>query len=94
MAIGAALAFRLSAKLGLCPQADADRLIAHLKATGLPSAIADIPGLRPAPEALIAAMAHDKKVKDSKLIFVLARRIGETFVTGDVPVETVLEIVS
>jgi len=92
VAIGTALAFRLSAKLGLCPAADADRLIAHLKATGLPSEIADIPGERPSPEVLLAAMAHDKKVKHGKLIFVLARRIGETFVTGDVPVEAVREV--
>lgn len=92
VAIGMALAFQLSTKLGLCPQSDTDRLLRHLKSLGLPSTIADIPGERPSSEALIAAMAHDKKVKDGKLIFVLARGIGETFVTGDVPVEAVLDV--
>lgn len=92
VAIGMALAFRLSVKLGYCPAGDADRLIAHLKATGLPSAISDIAGTRPDPEVLLAAMSHDKKVKDGKLIFVLARRIGETFVTGDVPVQAVRDV--
>jgi 3-dehydroquinate synthase len=92
VAIGMALAFKLSVKLGLCPQADADRVIAHLEAVGLPSAIAAIPGERPAADELIAAMAHDKKVKDGQLIFVLARRIGEAFVTGDVPIAAVQDI--
>jgi 3-dehydroquinate synthase len=94
VAIGTALAFRLSAKLGLCPAADSARLEAHLKAVGLPSAISDIPGERPTPDVLLAAMAHDKKVKDGKLVFVLARRIGEAFVTGDVPVEMVREVLT
>jgi 3-dehydroquinate synthase len=92
VAIGTALAFALSVKLGLCPPDDAARINAHLKAVGLPSAISDIPGERPSPDVLLAAMAHDKKVKDGKLMFVLARRIGAAFVTGDVPVETVRDV--
>ena len=54
VAIGMALAFRLSVQLGLCPGQDAERFVRHLKAVGLPSAIADIPGARPAPDELIA----------------------------------------
>ena len=50
VAIGMALAFQLSVRLGHCPGQDADRLVRHLKAVGLPSAIADIPGPRPAPK--------------------------------------------
>jgi 3-dehydroquinate synthase len=92
VAIGMALAFELSVRLGLCPREDASRIVAHLKAVGLPSAISDIPGERPTPEVLLAAMAHDKKVKDGKLIFILARRIGEAFVTGDVPVEKMRDV--
>lgn len=94
VAIGMALAFELSVKLGLCPAADAARVVAHLKAVGLPASIDDIAGPRPSIDEMIAAMAHDKKVKDGKLIFVLARRIGETFVTGEVPVEAVREVLS
>jgi 3-dehydroquinate synthase len=94
VAIGTALAFQLSVKLGLGPPQDAARIVAHLKTVGLPSAIADIAGERPSPEVLLAAMAHDKKIKDGKLIFVLARGIGQAFVTGDVPLETVREVLS
>ena len=47
VAIGMALAFQLSVKLGLCPGQDAERFVRHLKAVGLPAAISDIPGARP-----------------------------------------------
>jgi 3-dehydroquinate synthase len=94
VALGTALAFRLSAKLSLCPSQDSERFIRHLKAIGLPAEIADIPGERPSPDVLLAAMAHDKKVKDGKLVFVLVRGIGQAFVTADVPVEAVREILS
>lgn len=39
--------------------------------------------------AVLAAAQRDKKALDGRLRFVLARRIGEVFVTGDVPVEAV-----
>src|SRR5215475_4876702 len=46
VAIGMALAFRLSVALGLCDGQDADRFSRHLRSVGLPSAISDIPGAR------------------------------------------------
>ena len=94
VAIGMALAFRLSAHLGICPAADADRLEAHLRSVGLPAAIADIPGSVGNADSLIAHMAHDKKVKDGKLTFILARGIGKAFVTTDVPIEAVKAVLS
>jgi 3-dehydroquinate synthase len=92
VAIGMALAFRLSVALGLCPGQDAERFIRHLKTVGLPTAIADIPGPRPSAEVLLDHMAHDKKVKNGKLTFVLVRGIGQAFTTRDVPMEKVREI--
>jgi len=94
VAIGMALAFRLSVRLGLCPGQDAQRFARHLAATGLPSSIADIPGERPAADALIAHMAHDKKAKDGRLRFILVRAIGEAFETDAVPVEALREVLS
>jgi 3-dehydroquinate synthase len=89
VAIGMALALRLSVALGLCDGQDADRFVRHLKAVGLPSSIADIPGERPPPDVLLAHMAHDKKVKDGRMTFVLVRGLGQAFTTSDVPVEAV-----
>ncbi|HUO98379.1 MAG TPA: 3-dehydroquinate synthase [Rhizomicrobium sp.] len=94
VAVGSALAFRLSVWLGLCPEADAQRFIRHLKAVGLPTEITGIPDGLPEPDVLLAHMAHDKKVKDGKLVFVLVRGIGKAFVTADVPAEAVKQILS
>ncbi len=87
VAIGMALAFRLSVRLGLCAGQDSERFVRHMKATGLPSSIDDIPGRRPSADELIEHMGHDKKAKDGKINFVLLRGIGQAFVTSDVPAD-------
>ncbi|RCW88767.1 3-dehydroquinate synthase [Paracoccus lutimaris] len=84
VAIGCALAFELSAKMGLCSQEAPSRVAAHFAAMGMPSRISDIPGDLPDDEALIALMGQDKKVQDGKLRFILARGIGRAFVTDAV----------
>ncbi|HXM00046.1 MAG TPA: 3-dehydroquinate synthase [Rhizomicrobium sp.] len=89
VAIGTALAFRLSARLGIAPAADAERIETHLRAVGLPATIADIPGPRIGVGVLMRHMMHDKKAKDGKLTFILARGIGQAFVAGDVPTDDV-----
>ena len=84
IAIGMRLAFDYSVERGLCPAGDAARVAKHFAATGLPIAIAQIPGPRPAPEALLRLMAQDKKVKGGRLALILARGIGQAFVERDV----------
>lgn len=92
VAIGCALAFELSARLGLCAQEDPSRVRAHLRAMGMKTDLADIPGDLPGAAALLELMAQDKKVVDGQLRFILARGIGEAFVTSDVPREAVLTL--
>ncbi|HVW73399.1 MAG TPA: 3-dehydroquinate synthase [Rhizomicrobium sp.] len=94
VAIGTALAFQLSVRLGLCSGRDAERFMRHLKAVGLPSAISDIAGARPTAVELIRHMAHDKKVTDGKLTFILLRGLGQAFVTRDVPLDAVKDVLS
>ncbi|MGR3803918.1 3-dehydroquinate synthase [Marinibacterium profundimaris] len=89
VAIGCALAFELSARLGLCPQEDPSRVRAHLKAMGMTTDLSDIPGDLPDADGLLELMGQDKKVIDGKLRFILARGIGDAFVTSDVPRDTV-----
>ncbi len=89
VAIGCALAFELSSRLGLCSQEEPSRVRAHLKAMGMRVDLADIPGDLPEAEALVALMGQDKKVVDGQLRFILARGIGEAFVAGDVPMDVV-----
>ncbi|MFN3954712.1 MAG: 3-dehydroquinate synthase [Pararhodobacter sp.] len=87
VAIGCLLAFELSARLGLCAQEAPSRVAAHLAVMGMKRRLADIPGDLPGSDALIALMAQDKKVLDGRMRFVLARGIGEAFVTDAVPPE-------
>jgi 3-dehydroquinate synthase len=89
VAIGCALAFDLSARLGLCAPDDAARVRAHLRAMGMRASLADIPGPLPDAAGLIALMEQDKKVIDGRLRFILARGIGRAFVAEDVPREAV-----
>ena len=84
VAVGMALAFDLSARLGFCPGQDAVRVRRHLARAGLPSRLADVPGTLPDADALIALMGQDKKVQDGNLTFILARAVGEAFITRDV----------
>lgn len=94
VAIGCALAFETSQRLGLCSQEAPSRVRAHLKAMGMKCDIADIPGDLPDADALMALMAQDKKVVDGKLRFILARAIGEAFVTADVDAATVRQVIA
>jgi len=92
VAIGCALAFELSSRLGLCAQEDPSRVRAHLRAMGMKTDLADIDGDLPDADALLDLMAQDKKVIDGQLRFILARGIGDAFVTSDVPRDAVRKL--
>ncbi|HEX8445735.1 MAG TPA: 3-dehydroquinate synthase [Sphingomonas sp.] len=83
VACGMALAFRYSARLGLCDPAEATRVTAHLDAVGLPTTLAAA-DVRATGAVLVDHMAHDKKMAGGTLPFLLARGIGRTFLSRDV----------
>ena len=94
VAIGMVLAFELSSRLGLCRPADAERVRRHLLEVGLPVGLGDLADPSWSTDGLLAHMARDKKVLGGKLGLVLARGIGEAFVTHDVDakdIRTVLD---
>src|SRR5215475_2459030 len=84
VALGMALAFEFSARLGLAPPADAERVRRHLGAVGLPTHISDVPGGVPGVDGLLDLMAQDKKVKRGRLTFIFVRGIGQAYVAPDV----------
>ncbi|SFI75676.1 3-dehydroquinate synthase [Celeribacter neptunius] len=92
VAIGCALAFELSSRLGLCSQEAPSRVRQHLKAMGMKCDLSDIEGDLPSAEDLVELMGQDKKVVDGQLRFILARGIGDAFVTADVPREAVVQV--
>jgi 3-dehydroquinate synthase len=92
VAVGCALAFDLSARLGLVSQEEPGRVRAHLQAMGMVARLREIPGTLPGADVLLDYMGQDKKVVDGRLRFILARGIGRAFVSGDVPRESVLRL--
>ncbi len=94
VAIGCAMAFETSARMGLMSQESPSRFRAHLAAMGMKRDLADIEGALPDAEALMALMAQDKKVTAGKLRFIMARSIGEAFVTDQVDLEIVKNILT
>jgi len=80
VAIGMALAARLSVRLGRIAQADADRLVALLERLGLP--------VRPpaiARDAWLEYMGRDKKNEGGRITLVLLDRLGAAAVVKDAP---------
>lgn len=94
VSIGCALAFEVSARMGLCPQEDPSRVRAHLRDMKMKVDLADISGDLPSADELIALMGQDKKVVDGKIRFIMARGIGEAFVTQDVDLDTVRTVLT
>ncbi|MBY4632283.1 3-dehydroquinate synthase [Rhizobium croatiense] len=90
VSIGMVLAHEFSARMNLASPDDARRVDRHLQAVGLPTRMSDIPGELPPAEALMDAIAQDKKVKGGKLTFILTRGIGQSFVADDVPASEVI----
>ena len=80
---GIARAARLAVKLGLCSATDAARQEDLLRRAGLP---VDDPS--PDAQAMVAAMAHDKKAAGGKVRFVLTEKIGSANLYGEIPMES------
>lgn len=94
VAVGCALAFETSARLGLCSQEEPSRVRAHLREMGMKTDLSDIPGELPDADGLLDLMAQDKKVIDGRLRFILARAIGDAFVAEDVDRDVVRGVLS
>jgi shikimate kinase/3-dehydroquinate synthase len=83
VAIGLAMAFALSERLGLARADDTARVVGHLASVGLAT---DLRTLNRRVEAgrLLQHMRRDKKNRDGKITFVLARGIGQAFTSSAV----------
>jgi 3-dehydroquinate synthase len=92
VAAGIALAFQLSANLGICSEADARRVRAHFNACGFVTDLRQLPGAPYDVDKLLALMAADKKAEAGKIAFILARAPGRAFVERDAPLDVVREM--
>ena len=84
VAIGMVMAFELSARLDLCAAGDVARVRRHLAAVGLPTGLDGTRERVWDPRRLLEHMTRDKKVVDGRVVFVLARGIGEAFISDAV----------
>ena len=87
VSIGLMVEARISNELGMMQDNELQRLGDILKKAGLPI---KIPGL--APDRLLEAMQHDKKVVKGKVRFALPKKIGEAFITDEVNVSTIEKV--
>src|SRR5690606_4284415 len=88
VALGMALAARYSVRKGLMHGQDAERIAAHIAASGMRADLAQL-GLACDGERLAAHMRHDKKMAAGTLPFVLLKGIGEAFLDKSVALEDV-----
>jgi 3-dehydroquinate synthase len=90
ISIGMCLAAKLSAQMKRAPVADAERLIALLKRTGLPTGLPpELDG-----EALLNRMKLDKKALSGSLRLILWRGLGRADVVADVPESAILRVLN
>ena len=87
VAIGMLAAARISSKLGILDKNELIRLKSVINRAGLPT---QMPNLEV--EKLIQAMEHDKKVLRGKIRFVLPESIGSVFITDEVSLSLVKEV--
>jgi 3-dehydroquinate synthase len=88
VALGMVLAYRLSARLGLCSAGDADRVAVHLAGLGFTVEAAAL-GLDCDAARLVTHMRQDKKMSGGRLPFILARGLGQAFVARDIELAVV-----
>ena len=88
VAAGMALAFRYSVRLGICADTDAQKVAALLQRAGLPTTLAEAHVTANGAQ-LVEYMLHDKKMTGGTLPFLLARGIGQTFLSKDVVLDDV-----
>ncbi|MGZ9112954.1 MAG: 3-dehydroquinate synthase [Rhodoplanes sp.] len=84
VAIGAVLAFELSARLGFATADDIPRVRRHFASVGLPIDSRCLAGRDTSADRLLKHMRADKKVREGRLTFILARGIGQAFICRDV----------
>jgi 3-dehydroquinate synthase len=94
VALGMALAFDFAVRLGIASGQDSHRVRRHLAAGGLPTELAAIGLSGRDADRLLAHMAKDKKVRDGRIALILPRRIGDAFVTREVPAEALREFLT
>ena len=89
IAAGTLLAARLSSQMGLIGETELARITSLYRKAKLPVSAPDLGTMR-----YLQLMGADKKVESGRLRFVLLKKIGEAFITADVPEEVLTATLS
>ena len=92
VAVGCCLAFDLSHELGLLKDGEADRVRRHFRSMQMRTDIGQLPTVQDSAQGLAEAMSRDKKAVNGKPRFVLARSVGDAFVSDGVCPDAVLHV--
>ena len=90
VAMGTAMAFDLSVRLGFCAAVERERVLAHFAQVGLPRTPPPALAAGWSARGLLERMANDKKARDGRPTFVLARGVGRAFLHRGAPEAEVL----
>jgi 3-dehydroquinate synthase len=85
---GMIAAARISTTMGLLPEADRVRIEKVVRSIGQLPSLGGLPRRK-----VFDALQHDKKMRDGKIHFVLARAIGSVQITPDVPFSVVSDVI-
>jgi len=89
IAAGTLLAARLSRRMGLIGETEVERITTLYRKAKLPTSAPDLGAKR-----YLQLMGLDKKVESGRIRFILLKKIGEAFITADVPEELVTATLS
>ena len=88
VAVGMIAACRIAEAIQLCPAGLAERVGALAAAYRLPGTVRGLD-----PDRAFELLAHDKKARDGKVVFVLPVRLGEVTFVDDVPESVVRQAI-
>ena len=94
VSLGIVMALNLSKIMGFCEGQEVDRVTRHLKLLGLPINLDSFDVFSNwKVDDLMKHMMQDKKVLRGKMRFILAQEIGRSFITSEVDVDQVREVI-
>ena len=83
VSIGICLAFKLSSKMGYCPQNETDRVVNFFKKLTLPTSLHEVQNLSITSTEMLNKFKYDKKNKNNQLTFILNEKIGKSFIKNN-----------
>ena len=94
VSIGICLAFRLSSKMGYCPQVETDRVVRFFKKLTLPTSLQELINLPITTSEMLKKFKYDKKNKNNQLTFILNEKIGKSFIKNNMDENILIEFLN